>query len=430
MEDDFQLGSLHYGEACVKEPEFRSSGINQYVTYLIEAKLGDESFSSRKRYSDFEWLRAALMSCFPGVRIPPLPKKQGALGTAQGLLSKTAIMNVKDEAFIESRRAGLEEFLKACMRMKQLCVDSKLIKGFLGTPEDSLEEFKKKIDNISIGAKCKKYAEIYAEFKDASLPDDDRVGLCKTFLKDQMQQLRELADGFKEVVNAQEAIAKAVSCAQSKLTAVAHTESGTFSRSGVPTDSRAELIAGLRKHSEVMQSSPTLHYELLLEAAEHEILAVEAMQEALDSVDNLERDMQNAMDKTTHLGATLKNAMEGGEIPSTGTGVARMLGISKPKDREERIAEMKAEHDKKLQDVAAMGELHVLARTVLLCREIQSFYSEKISAHRKTKDDFARCSQSTAERVASIWGGISRTTASNGYPVAVAEPQEPEVEYE
>lgn len=283
---------------------------------------------------------------------------------------------------------------------------------------------------MSIVAKCKKYSEIYADLKDASLPDDDRILLCKTFLKDQMQHLRELAGGYKEVVNAQEAVTKALAGAHSKLSAVAHTESGTFGRAGVPTDSRAELISGLRAHSEVMQACPTLHYEVLLEAAEREMLAVEAMQEALDSIDNLERDMQNAMEKSTQMGATLKNAMEGGEIPSTGTGVARMLGISKPKDREERIAEMKTDHDKKLQDVAAMGELLTLARTVLLVREIQSFYREKVTGHRETKDNFASFSRGTAERVADIWGGTNAGSASNGYSAATPAAALPEADLE
>merc|ERR1712146_131424 len=108
--------------------------------------------------------------------------------------------------------------------------------------------------------------------------------------------------------------------------------------------------------------------------------------------------------------------MDGGEIPSTGTGVARMLGIAPKKDREERIEEMKADHEKKKQEVAAMAEFHQLSRRVLVRVEIARFYEEKVAGHRRTKNAFADLSQKTAESLARIWGGVG---AAHGYSATV-----------
>lgn len=412
-----------FGEAHVVQPETTGSAINKYTTYLVQAKMGEESLNSRKRYSDFEWLRKALTACFPGVRIPPLPKKHS---TAQGVLAKTG---VSEDGFIEARRAGLEDFLKRCFKRRELCIDSKLLKGFLGQSSDeALEEFKRKIDNVSMGGKCQKYAQIYADVKDASPPAEDRVELCSQFLTDQMQQLRELADGYKEVADAQEAATKALLGAQLKLAAISHSEASALTRAGVPKEARVELVEGLRQQSKIMQAAPAMHYDLLYEAAERELLEAEAMHEAIESVEGLKSDMQEATEKAQVMGKTLEGVLAGGEIPSTGTGVARMLGISKPKDREERIAEMKADHEKKQKDVTAMQEFQQLAEKVLVCREIDRFFSEKVTGHRQAKDSFASLSQSSAERFVSIWGG----GASQGYPASAisAELPEAEVEYE
>eukprot|EP00929_Paragymnodinium_shiwhaense_P060418 TRINITY_DN3017_c0_g1_i1.p1 TRINITY_DN3017_c0_g1~~TRINITY_DN3017_c0_g1_i1.p1 ORF type:complete len:185 (+),score=9.19 TRINITY_DN3017_c0_g1_i1:74-556(+) len=64
-------------EARVEKPETVGSAVQKYTTYLVNGKLHDgATFSSRKRYSDFEWLRKAMGEQFPGICIPPLPKKQ------------------------------------------------------------------------------------------------------------------------------------------------------------------------------------------------------------------------------------------------------------------------------------------------------------------------------------------------------------------
>merc|ERR1712107_548453 len=72
----------------------------------------------------------------------------------------------------------------------------------------------------------------------------------------------------------------------------------------------------------------------------------EAMLEALTSLEVLQTELEKAQRRADSQKATLQNVLDGGEIPSTGTGVARMLGIAPQKDREESIAKMKAELEK------------------------------------------------------------------------------------
>jgi len=431
VEKSQSLGSVTYGEAKVVQPETKGSTINQYTTYLVQAKFGEDSFNCRKRYSDFEWVRKALISCFPGVRIPPLPKKQSA---ASGLLSKVAAF---DDAFIEARRAGLEDFLKRCFQRKELCVDSKLLRGFLGaSTEEESEAFKEKIDRVSVCAKSQKYAQIFADVQEAHMPDgqtDDEIErtcseVLKPFLVTQTQLLRELADGFKEVVDAQAVVAKVLSGAQSKLAAVAMAESGAPFNGSNPSAARKELEEGLRKQSKAMQASPDMHYELLLDAAERELLETEAMQEAVDSVESLQWEWTAAREKAESLGNTLKNVMAGGEIPSTGTGMARMLGLAPAKDREARIETMKTEHEQKKKEVAALEEFRRLTRKVLVCREMDCFFKMKEAGNRLAVDDFAGLSAGTAGKFAGIWLGGGGGSA--GYPAVVDEAPEADVEYE
>merc|ERR1712083_104030 len=128
------------------------------------------------------------------------------------------------------------------------------------------------------------------------------------------------------------------------------------------------------------------------------------------------------------MGITLKNVLAGGEIPSTGTGVARMLGMAAPKDREARIAEMKAEHEQKHKDVASLEEFIKLARIVLVHREIDRFFEEKKVGHRHVKNTFADLSRTSADRFKNVWSGTgtSMSFVAHSYPAI----DEPDVEYD
>merc|ERR1712224_499465 len=83
-------------------------------------------FSVRRRYSDFEWLRKALVLQYPGIFIPPMPKKQ-----TRGRFK---------QKFIENRRAGLEEYMRRLLRRRELACDSSLLRRFLRAVDDDALE--------------------------------------------------------------------------------------------------------------------------------------------------------------------------------------------------------------------------------------------------------------------------------------------------
>merc|ERR1712008_145919 len=136
----------------------------------------------------------------------------------------------------------------------------------------------------------------------------------------------------------------------------------------------------------------------------------EAMQEAVDSLETLQKDLFDAKTKAGALDETLTKVRAGGEIPSTGTGVARMLGIAPQKDREERIQQMEAEHAQK-EEVSALRDFYAAARSVLVAREIDKFLQTKVAEQKKTKQSFAGLSKKTAEALATSWGASGHSSS-------------------
>ena len=66
-------------------------------TVEVESERVGNTLTIERRYSDFYWLRGALVLHCPGALIPPLPEKK--------------IIGRFDDKFISSRLRGLEDFL-------------------------------------------------------------------------------------------------------------------------------------------------------------------------------------------------------------------------------------------------------------------------------------------------------------------------------
>ncbi|XP_056150605.1 sorting nexin-3 isoform X1 [Lampris incognitus] len=97
-------------EIDVSNPETVGVGRGRFTTYEIRLKTNLPIFKLkesrvRRRYSDFEWLRAELER-ESKVVVPPLPGK--ALIRQLPFRGDDGIF---DDSFIEERRQGLEQFL-------------------------------------------------------------------------------------------------------------------------------------------------------------------------------------------------------------------------------------------------------------------------------------------------------------------------------
>ena len=87
---------------------------NNYVEYEIETITNNNNIIVKRRYSDFEWLRNALIKNNPGLMIPPLPNKK--MGSRRFELS-----------FIEKRMKFLQNFIDNIINNKTFLANESLV---------------------------------------------------------------------------------------------------------------------------------------------------------------------------------------------------------------------------------------------------------------------------------------------------------------
>ena len=100
-----------------------------YAAYTIKSESTCRSYEKasaqvERRYSDFEWLRNKLLQNYPGIVLYKLPEK-------------ISVADPFDEEFLEKRRVGFEQFMKAACENEELKL-SKVLMQFLC--DDQLEK--------------------------------------------------------------------------------------------------------------------------------------------------------------------------------------------------------------------------------------------------------------------------------------------------
>lgn len=388
--DEAAAGLGHEDEPCgeisVGKPETSGSTMNKFTTYLVSGSLGSEYvFSTRKRYSDFEWLRKTLIAHFPGVLVPPLPRKQ-----------RTGRF---EEAFIEARRVGLEEFLLRCFRRHELALGSPLMRSFLQAQEPAMEELKKGFEKRPLEEMCREYKVAFArELRTLETPlDDSRLVHCRGFLDVHLGHLRELTAALKEAADAQRTAIIASAAAQKCLAGVCGDESGVLADAQAIEQPRVVLLAALRQQGAVFEDAPAFHYDVLLASAERELDEAEAMQEGLVSLEALQQILQNAKKRVD---SCQKKLCEGGDQPSS---FGNLFGR---KDRDTQVGELRRDLEKSSEEAVLAEEWYLAARTVAIGQQLGSFLSTKVEAHRLATESFAQKSCDTAQRLTGIWTGL------------------------
>ena len=96
----------------VSEPQVVKSGLSEYHTYPILGRDSVGDIECSRRFQNFYDFRIMLMNRFPGLYIPPVPKK-----TTTGK---------KDDAVVRERRYFLDLFLKECCSLKYLAMSKEL----------------------------------------------------------------------------------------------------------------------------------------------------------------------------------------------------------------------------------------------------------------------------------------------------------------
>lgn len=76
-----------------------------YVVYLLETG----AWSVRRRFKDFEWLHSRLALMYPGLPVPPIPRK-------------TALRSFEDR-HLEERMICFERFANRLLQIPEVCSD-------------------------------------------------------------------------------------------------------------------------------------------------------------------------------------------------------------------------------------------------------------------------------------------------------------------
>ena len=102
-------------ELHVGEPQVVKSGLTEYHSYPIVGRdsLGD--IECQRRFQNFYDFRQMLRNRFPGLYIPPVPRKTNMSTTGK-----------KDEAVIRERRYFLDLFMKEIASLKYLAQSKEL----------------------------------------------------------------------------------------------------------------------------------------------------------------------------------------------------------------------------------------------------------------------------------------------------------------
>lgn len=116
-------------ELAVGEPTLVSKTVGDYHVYPVSGRDSIGEIECQRRFQNFYDFRQMLSTRFPGLYIPPMPKK-----TTTGK---------KDDTVVRERRYFLDLFLKECASLKYLAM-SKELQVFL-RPQGDLDQLMKKM---------------------------------------------------------------------------------------------------------------------------------------------------------------------------------------------------------------------------------------------------------------------------------------------
>eukprot|EP00747_Dinoflagellata_sp_TGD_P184807 gnl/TRDRNA2_/TRDRNA2_40796_c0_seq1.p1 gnl/TRDRNA2_/TRDRNA2_40796_c0~~gnl/TRDRNA2_/TRDRNA2_40796_c0_seq1.p1 ORF type:complete len:471 (-),score=102.45 gnl/TRDRNA2_/TRDRNA2_40796_c0_seq1:73-1374(-) len=397
----FERGTLP-GRITVEQPETTGNPMAMHTTYLVLGNLGDLQFSARKRYSDFEWFRKVLVAHFPGILIPQIPKKQ--------------MIGRFDEAFIETRRVGLEEFL-CRLACKPQIAQSKLLQTFLKRPMEGLEDLKAELERLPVAILCREFKAAFANelpALQAVAGDGSQLDHCRNFLESHVAQLKELSNELGTAVDSQRAATAASAASQQMLAGFYCTDvpnNGLMPGAGesATEQHRVELISAFRQQQPSLDDASCLHFEMLQASVDRELDDAEAMQEALSSLENLQQSVFDARARVEMDATALRQLQAEMQAPrpnqSSGVVSGLLSYIISDKDLPEQEAERRQQLEHLKIEVAMGEEWYVAARTVTVGLQVEAFAYEKAALHKWSKEQFMQKSHETLRFLNELWGG-------------------------
>uniref|UniRef100_A0A0G4HW32 PX domain-containing protein n=1 Tax=Chromera velia CCMP2878 TaxID=1169474 RepID=A0A0G4HW32_9ALVE len=369
----------------VSDPETRSSGLNKFTTYVVSGKTATGSdFSSRKRYSDFEWIQKALNNCFPGTFVPPLPKKQ--------------TMGRFEDAFIERRRQRLEEFLHRVFNRPYLA-SSQVFCAWLTRNESGMEELKRTFDK-------RPFTNCLSEFRQSLQPyirsellgsAKERLQQFRCFLGTHQAVLQKLYKALARLSANNVAATAVIGEIHEKMNELHEGETKFLTEAyELKQAPRANLGEPFFRLHQGLKDSPCSHVDLLVSVAARELDDIGCMQEAVRQYDRLIANVCNLKAQAESQGKELDSvrSSERGNM---------FAALVQRKGKEEQIDSIEKNIGKLKEDALTGDEWAALARAVLVTKEMPEFVIEKVRTYQDVMLEFSHRQQALHLQAGDVW---------------------------
>jgi hypothetical protein len=159
-----------------------------HVTYTVKGYDEDGPFEGAKRYNDFYNLRAAILTRWPGIYVPPIPPKK-AVGN-------------KEDRFLDERKHFLERFLLMTSKMDHIMKSDEF--RLFSRPSGEIDKAVQMLPAITPDFLLERYKnqlEISEEVtKRESNDNKTLINDYQSFIKNFMKTLKFMRDSVKQFV--------------------------------------------------------------------------------------------------------------------------------------------------------------------------------------------------------------------------------------
>ena len=321
----------------VSDPVFNKEGVTGFTSYTLQGSKLQEPLS--RRYRDFDALRKKLIERWPGVFIPNIPHKK--------------TVGNKDKEIVGMRIEMINRFLKKLSKIEYLFNSdemelflqnsSNVPKTLDSIKEDTYEELLKKYssvitdydDNFDTLA-GKNEQDEFVKKLNANYP---RLRAFRAFIFQEKERFKEVQKNYLAVINLLSLYEKEIV--------------NTF----VNNDENKLVFFNMKnidlcKNISNAQEKVINPFDRLYEAITEDYLDTEAMQEALESLKNLQ-DSYNKLTKNLTSTNVQLNDLQAGK-----TNLKTMLNF---KGREENISNLMMEKEKLEKDIENLGQVIKIA---------------------------------------------------------------------
>mmetsp|Transcript_24749 Transcript_24749/g.32321 ORF Transcript_24749/g.32321 Transcript_24749/m.32321 type:complete len:497 (+) Transcript_24749:31-1521(+) len=281
----------------VSQPELAGNFVNRHITYLVETQ--PNGWATRRRFSDFFWLRNTLVTRYPGLMIPSLPPKDIA-GKAAGK-SQSGFQS----DYIRTRMRLLGIFLDQVVQVPYLRTDNSLLAFLSAQSEAEWTSQKQTTGQLTVltdtSPGCNRWKE---DISNVHLPPNvDRLLQETRERLNRMAQVQlQSAEASKELLESCREHCIAMARMNSSFQSMTSLESqlGQLGMDGAAAGGTGTadmmLIASevISNWSQVEDFRPTILNSALFSALTYEHQQILALQNLIDNRVQAQRDLANA----------------------------------------------------------------------------------------------------------------------------------------